>query len=408
MKSRKRGRAACGGAFTLGLALLACGGAVGDRGDGLVTSSPPEAPEPTGCASPELVNASVTVGNQAELEALRGCSTVHGDLSVSLFEGVDLRPLSALERVEGVFSLGDENEERAPVELASLEGLESLRRVGSLALRRLTVPSLEGLASLREITRGSDPRSTYGMLIVDQCPELTDLRGLDDLTGAESIRVLDNPQLTSLAGLRIEAELGQLSIAGSPLRDIDALKPLRTIIANLELAGTSLPNVAALAGLSEVRGEINISGNAELVDLGGLAALASVQSIRIAENPRLQVLPALPALEKLRRVEISNNESLREALEWPALPTDIDTALFTGNEQLARLLTFSALRYAKALIVECNPKLVELNLGRLEGVEMLRLANNAQLDGESVPRFPNTAVEIGGNLGDAAPMGACL
>jgi hypothetical protein len=52
-------------------------------------------------------------------------------------------------------------------------------------------------------------------------------------------------------------------------------------------------------------------------------------------------------------------------------------------------------------------ELVELNLSRLEGLAVLRVVNNAQLDGESVPRFPNTAVEIGGNQGDTLPLAAC-
>src|SRR5687768_14505897 len=107
------------------------GGSLGDVAPGPVVG--PLAPDESRCR--QLPGGQLEVRNQGELEALRGCSSIAGDLRIYPFADPDLTALAGLERVGGALTLGDPYTEPPPISFASLSGLESLRTVGSLMLR---------------------------------------------------------------------------------------------------------------------------------------------------------------------------------------------------------------------------------------------------------------------------------
>jgi hypothetical protein len=201
------------------LVCLACCGRAAD-GDGPPTSAPdgvsagvseatspdlgtaPLAADDSRC--PQLPLTQVEVHDQSELEALRGCTSIAGDLTIFPFAGADLTPLAQLERVGGTFTLGN----RYPVALpprafASLEGLESLRSVGSLIVRGVEARSLGPLSGLTQLRNSGGIAPLSGYVIIEQCPALTDLGGLDNLDGLLGFVASSDAALVSIRGLRV-------------------------------------------------------------------------------------------------------------------------------------------------------------------------------------------------------------
>ena len=151
------------------------------------------------CADSVIIAEPVRVTNQVELEALRGCEAIQGDLIVEIFAGADTSPLASLRTVDGVLGFGaypdplpgsvfDYPAEPATdvlVEdiieqgyLTSLHGLEALEQVGSIALNGVGVPDLSAFESLRSLFNPFDASST-GLVEIDNAPNLTSLAGFE-------------------------------------------------------------------------------------------------------------------------------------------------------------------------------------------------------------------------------------
>ncbi len=366
-------------------------------------SQPPfSAPLLCGTPVPGIVTNGIEVRSQAELEALRGCTAVFGDLSIFPFDDADLTPLASLQSVGGTFTVGDLYEDPPRLAFPSLRGLESLREVGGLSLRGVIAPTLANLQGLAQVTRS--PQTYSQFVYIDQCPMLTDLHGLENLAGMSGFVAKGNPRLTSVAGLRVPADLDQFEIWDSPVSDLGALQAL-TAVQTLWLSNTGLTHVSGLEQLANVN-QLHLSGNAALVDLTGLQALRSVSYILIIENRSLERLPTLDQLSELQVLSVYDNPALSEALPWPAL-RGVSSVEFRRNAALSRLLTLSALETADEIHVDANPDLVQLDLGRLERVGYLRVTHNPLLDSELVPRPTGTDATIGGNLGEALGLDPC-
>jgi hypothetical protein len=311
-----------------------------------------------GC--PALVNGRLEVRSQADLEALRGCTRIEGDLAIYPFGDEDLTPLAALASVGGVLVLGDPFTEPAPLGFSSLAGLESLQTVSALLLRGVRTPSLQSLQALTQLlpSTGYAPSSRY--VFIEQAPELADLRGLENLKGLNGFVARSNPKLVSIAGLDVPPALETFEVWDSPVNDIGALGPLLTLTATLWFVNTGLTNVHGLEGIRDVD-QLQFSRNAALEVLTGLSALTSVRYVEIRDNPLLSRVDALSGIESAYQIDV------------------ID-----------------------------NPLLGELDLARLSRIEhQLHVTHNSALDSASVPRPTGGSVVVGGNRGEALGVSPC-
>jgi hypothetical protein len=382
------------------------GGAGGTLGDRAPNPSPaPLAPDESRC--PQLPLGQVEVRNRDELEALRGCTSLAGDLAIYPFPGVDLTPLAQLERVGGALTVGDPRGGPPPFAFASLAGLESLRSVGALVLRGVTAPSLAPLSGLAEFasTGGIVPLSAY--VFIEHCPALEDLQGLDNLRGLRGFMARSDERLVSLRGLRVPSTLEHVEISDSPVSDIGALGELTEVIPYaLRFTNTALTNVADLARLSRV-GELGFESNSNLLDIDGLAGLTSVGAITVIRNRMLQRLPEFTQLASFYTLWIEQNASLRDVPAMPGVQR-ISRAWVQQNPLLLRALALGAVEGADELYVDGNAELVELDLGRLAQVNsILRITHNPSLDASALPRPAGATHVIGGNLGDALGLDPC-
>jgi len=377
---------------------------VGEAGE-IVPDIAPEPPARPACSSP-LVNGAIIVHDQAELDALQGCATVHGDLTILPFESADLRPLADLTTVEGTFTLGDLYAELPSPGFPFLEGLEGLRRVTSLSLRGVSAPSLESLQGLSELTDGPDPSALSHFVAIDHCSQLVDLHGLENMAGLGGFVAKGNPRLVSVQGIQVPSVLTQFEIWDSPVRDLTPLAALTTVGYTLWFTNTALTNAAGLERVSEVD-QLQFWRNGALVELNALSSLVAVHYLNIIENPSLTSLPTFGRLVETESFSADTNARLRTGPSFPEL-REVKSVGFSHNPLLPSILGLSNLEYAEEIYVDDNASLVALDLANLGYVrDRMQVTHNPLLDGTRLPRPPDGAIIIGANLGETTGLAPC-
>jgi hypothetical protein len=302
------------------LLLLSLAAAVGAGCDEKERPSAPVAPD---CAAAQPLAGSFELDDQSALDALPIASEIQGDLTVR--GGVTgLDHLGCLRSVTGSVTI------TATLSLASLRGLDQLESVG----RDLR---LEGN------------------------PALTDLDGLDHLTGAGKIFVDANSALRNVEGLRNLSSVDSLVIDDSPITTVAGLRGLNIVETTLRLRATRLTNLAGLenlvfgpqasvelfenAELSSLTGlsarvtsllALSISGAAKLTDLTGLENVLDVGALDISRNAKLTSLGALQSLRSAPSFAVTDNVRL-PACEARALATRVGAiyVTVTGNDASA-------------------------------------------------------------------------
>jgi hypothetical protein len=419
------------GAVALVALLGACSGDVVNIGDG--DTLPPELPPAySRCLASPTLEGSVVVSDQAQLDALDGCTTIVGDLYVQPLFYPDLRSLHALREVTGRFALSQaplpEGQGQSAREsqimqaiyadwLPTLEGLESLESAGGVYIASASAPDLGPLSGLRQLTGDG----TLGL-------EATDVRDLAPLAQLRGIRTLlvNGDQLESIADLVLPPVMTTVSVSGTQLTELGMLNQLRTVADHLGLRANTR-DLSALAALEEVNGSLEITGNARLQSLDGLERLRIVgDSVNIAYNPALQSLDALAGLLTARSLQIFENESLARVPDFPELLTQ-NLGIF-NNAELEEVVPFSGeqrrwgvlldgtyrqmewisesdylqfryeridvfnnpklrayalpkeLRGSKVVMIANNPSLTDLDLGSIEAIDMLSIKGNPALE----------------------------
>jgi hypothetical protein len=374
-----------------GLLIAACSGSgdVVDLGGG---SAELEA-APAACAGPEG-DGYVTVNDQAGLEALRGCEEL-GGLSIMDFfgAGLDLRPLSSLRVIRGGLSIAGSLFDRTAepgvpdTTINSLEGLESLQRVGSLSLNEFSAPTLEPLGNLTEVSGGS--------IAIHHASRLRNLAGLDNAGGVWSLGLSYAPELETLDGLRLPSQAGNITLMHTPkLTDIEALGPVDGVD-TLYIHGTGIQRLDATLQVNL----LDVRNNPALVDITGLDTLVSASIIHIENNPRLSRLPNLEQLMLLDWLVVVGNPELRWLPTLPSLeggsPTQEDdpedlpmrTLKIASNASLQQFVAPARLRGVTYLSIQDNANLSEIDLGGLEALTELTIANNPSLVSVSLDKL---------------------
>jgi hypothetical protein len=390
------------GALALGslcLMLAACGSERLSLGAGEAPLEPAE----VACGG-GVVHGSVDVNNQPELEALAGCEEIVGNLHIEAFEGVDLRPLSALRIVRGDLHLLSET---GLEHFESLEGLEALEQVSRLMVRNLRGTDLSPLAHLKRVEL--DPLSPWpegGSIEIAGCPNLTDLSGLGGLEQWDTLFLESDDSLASLNGLGLPL-LGRPSIRARllpALRDLSALEGLESMTL-LTLAETGLEHIAPL-GMKSIT-SFGLEGNAALVDIDGLAALEILGGFTLRQNHALEHLPEWPLLSRLSNVQIVDNAELRsipayvtQALNGPVLLGNhlgpvinpdilvrLEFMLFEvgRNPKLTELTLPAGLVSGQYIGIYDNGSLASLDLNAISQLDQLSIRNNAVLENVAIP-----------------------
>ncbi|MDP2686129.1 MAG: T9SS type A sorting domain-containing protein [Aequorivita sp.] len=231
---------------------------------------------------------------------------------------------------------------------------------GSVTISDLNdnITNLNGLLQITEIG---------GYLEIQDSNEITDLTGLDNLQGIESLFIGGNNGLISLHGLESLSTLGDILQINdnNNLVTISALTNLTSLNKINIQYNAVLPSLNGLENVSSVS-EIFISSNNSLENLNGLEGVENLaSSIDILFNPLIQNLYGLHNLESVgSHLSITQNQSLTSLIGLEGLST-----ISGANEP------FMGLR------ITSNPQLININsLSNLTSInETLLIADNDQL-----------------------------
>ncbi len=391
---------------------------------------PLEPPAPALEASPLCrptaeLDGSFRAASLRQLERLRGCRVVHGNLTLST---EDLGALAALEQVDGRLRI---------TRATSLAGLQGLLRAGSLEIVRTNLENLAGLERL--VTAGARLR-------IAENRRLRTLLGLNPRVGASRLEVVDNQELTDwgtlapfrLGSLQLQSNpalvevpplgfeaAGEVLVSDSALRTLSLATGLRAAdrlvvvdtpllvdasalsslsrVGLLRIDGTGLPDLAGLASL-EAAEDIIISSNPSLERFAGLERLGALGDLSIERNPALREPPQFPELRELEDLSVSTNATLLAA---PALPqlVQVRDLRFRDNAALGEVTSLGALQLAETLELARNAVLSRVELPELAEVsELVRVVCNPALAADQLPWIAREGVnrtDLRGNLGDA-------
>lgn len=392
-----------------------------------------------------LLSENVIAATQAELDVLRGCEQLPGDLLVRVPsnnpESLSFAPLASLRVVRGRLSI------EGPA--ASLVGFEALEQVGSLSLSDLRVPNLLSLGQLRQVEGGRSlgsgvplPLPSAGLIDIDHCDELVDLSGLENLTAWGSLSIRGGAQLRSLAGLQAPIQLEQVELVDTPLlEDLSPLEPVREM-AGFTLWRTGVQRMGSL--LLDRAGDVVLSENPRLIDLDGLAELSWIQTLRVDDNDVL-VRIDLPDLEDFETIAITGNAVLRVVPFYAAnsraerpprstfvtpsnprlrrslyevgdnpwvttiiLPTDtydIEQVAIYQNPALSTI-DMGNLRQAESVWIIDNLALANITMAGLQSVEALVIKDNPTLSVAPFADVQTFSRDISGNLDGPSPGNA--
>lgn len=389
--------------------LAACSGGEVDLGGGTITQNVERGSR---CSESTIIDESVTVREQSELDALLGCEEIRGDLLVHVFEGTDLSPLESLRSIDGDFFIGiypalqalDEAAldawfaETARIEeivnagwLTSLAGVEALEQVGALTIAGISAPNLEAFESLRRMS-GDVAGAGAGALSITRANNLVDLSGLDDVRGIHWLQLDDNASLESLDGLQVSSQMDYIWLRGSPrLSDVDALAPVGFVTSIIYLDNTGLTSLDDFSNLQTVTEDLALFNNAELENVDSLDALIVANSLVFSGNAKLTHLPEFTSLAGIDGFEVYGNAELTSiALNFPSLiafnvvqgvdvPTSAGVIEIGDNPKLATLSFESGFGAAEMLAVYGNASLTNLDIGSLERLNRLSINGNTAL-----------------------------
>ena len=222
-------------------------------------------------------------------------------------------------------------------------------------------------------------------LIIQNCPNLTTLDGLDNLTTiTRTLLIRENNSLADLSALSSLTKVGQMVLEGTlttdfafasnittllrftirdntELTDIDDLTSLTsitsgfTIVNNdklLNIDGLSsasinldqgwvednkvLTNVDGLKGITKIKNSLSIENNKALTNVDGLANLITAHVLDIQDNPKLENLDSLAALTKVsERLRIQNNNSLTTLEGLNNLNSNLFRLIININDNLS-------------------------------------------------------------------------
>jgi M6 family metalloprotease-like protein len=146
------------------------------------------------------------------------------------------------------------------------ETVEGDLRIGTSTNIKAAIQDLRGLTGIRFV---------HGILSISSTRTLTDLDGLQNLTGAGGLSVLLNADLTSLRGLAGVQDLGSLSIGANPaLTEIASLRKVRTQLSGLDVNDNYL--LSSLEGLENIPGvqfSVRVENNLGLSECSALRTL---------------------------------------------------------------------------------------------------------------------------------------
>jgi hypothetical protein len=383
-----------------------------DAGPDVVDAGPRvdlcNAPDAIACSTVPTGN---TYAHDADLEALRGCNRLDGDLVIQSADVTSLAALSSLQCVTGRFQLSQ-------TAVVDLTGLERLQSVGFLFVSgNASLTSLGALHALDTALStfilhndaltnlsGLERLTTLFTLSVQDNAHLTDL-GTFAPTSVGSMDFTRNASLTSLHGLEGITTAFNVALVGLPaLTSLDGLAHLGTTN-TLTLDELGVTSLSSLASLQSV-GTLTL-GALALDDLATLTGLTSIQELDLGPTSTLRALGALPSLTVLDQVKVTSNA----ALETLIIPDGVQRVTLTQVNDAPALttLSFGKANDAFSVVLDGVPALTTLDASSVTTIGDMELGQTG-LVSLSLPAVTTgealhvTCGGLGGGIANHTPL----
>src|SRR5690606_35179434 len=343
------------------------------------------------------------------LDGLSSLTNINGGF-VILFNNAltDITGLNNLTEIGGAFSI------QYNAQLIHLDGLSSLANInGSLNIRNNNaLTRLDGLTSLTSIN---------GELFIYDNSALSDISGIQylDFSTVNNLTIALNPSLFVCSfpnicyyiqngmGANISGNSGDCSyitwlqnacLAECPNQEdnfsftsqqqIDDFSNYgycsSITVGNLSIEGNDITNLDALSIITEIQGNLEITNNSLLTSLSGLSQISSVgASLNITQNPLLTSLNGLTKLAAIgENLIIQENNALVDLSGLSQIPNLSGSLQIVSNPALTDISQlFNLTSTGGSLHISNNDQLTNLyglfNLGSVGGD--VQISNNATL-----------------------------
>lgn len=226
-----------------------------------------------------------------------------------------LNSLTSLDGLSSLFQVGGALLINENPMLQNLDGLSPLQAAGYVIIRgNEALADLDGLsnvdASLSALEIENNPvlenlhglggiaGAVSGNLRIVNNDSLIDLAGLQGLTSAGILRITDNDNLLNIDALTNLVEAGLIDISSNPLlTTIGGIANIVGIVDSINISSNpQLTDIAALAGIEGPLTELRLSGNSLIQDVDGLIGITGANSVNITDNASLANLNGLASL----------------------------------------------------------------------------------------------------------------
>lgn len=186
--------------------------------------------------------------------------------------------------------------------------VEAFAALGYCGVQNLVIGGGEGQNDIVSLEALSGLYFSRGNIAIQNCPLLTSLEGLNNVTNTTNLYINNNNALTDISALSSLIDLRrELYITdNSELTSLDGLQGI-TRAAEIGIYNCNkLKNMSGLNNLTKVDGTLAIDNCANLESLEGLNNLNSVHGIRLFLNPALASLQQLENLKTISNIDDSS------------------------------------------------------------------------------------------------------
>jgi hypothetical protein len=342
------------------------------------------------------VNGDVNVINQAQLDTLKGCKKVVGNITIiGSSDIVDLASLETLETIDQGYFLAFNNSGLVTIDLPNLVDVAyGFGVIDNPVVQTVNVPQIVELSG--DITiRNNAVLSNVAFPKLQKL--LTDARG-----GAGNLIIAENPAFTGFANFGVLEEIqGFMSVfSNDSLENFEGLEILNKIL------NTGKAQQALAIGIDfDAENNITAAGNAKLKDLSGLGDLEEIDGdIFIGFNPEMTSMAGLSDLRVHQKsIFIVGNEKMVDltGLDGDGGNDGEDDGLQVVNGDIVIGLFFDRFKQPVGAGNQSFKNLTGLNnLAQLDG--SLVLAFNPQLEDltglDVLPAIGKDLVVVGSNM----------
>lgn len=194
--------------------------------------------------------------------------------------------------------------------ITTLSGLSQLTSANFLFIRSTQITTLEGLHNLTSITDfalwgNSNLQNMEGLSSLEMVggfeiwinSGIQDLSGMDNLQSMNRLSLFANPNLSDMSALSFITQLNSLTIGGNGFANLSGLENLQSVDFDVSITNELIQNINELSNLQIIGGSLYIAYLPELLDVGALSQVSSVQDLYFLECNSLSNLSGMQNLQ---------------------------------------------------------------------------------------------------------------